>query len=147
MSLAMATGMSASSLASHPQLQHTARLVWQHVTLMWQAHRLHHHPALTPALPPITQHSPQPSLPSLSTHPCPPSHHSALTPALPPSHCSLQCLASTMTTFVPPRMQSLYRPSKRPSLSLTMSLTNKGLLNPAGENNCFLNSAVQVGSN
>ena len=115
MSLVMATGMPTSSLASHPQLLHTARLVWQHVTLMWQAHRLHHHPALTPALP--------------------------------PSHCSLQCLASTMTTFVPPRMQSLYRPSKRPSLSLTMSLTNKGLLNPAGENNCFLNSAVQVGSN
>ncbi len=27
---------------------------------------------------------------------------------------------------------------------MSMSLTTKGLLNPTGENNCFLNSAVQV---
>lgn len=27
---------------------------------------------------------------------------------------------------------------------MSMSLINKGLLNPTGENNCFLNSAVQV---
>ena len=55
--------------------------------------------------------------------------------------------STTMATFVPPRIQ-LYRSNKRPSLSpqLTMSLTNKGLLNPTGENNCFLNSAVQVGT-
>ena len=29
---------------------------------------------------------------------------------------------------------------------MSMSLINKGLLNPTGENNCFLNSAVQVSS-
>lgn len=29
---------------------------------------------------------------------------------------------------------------------MSMSLINKGLLNPTGENNCFLNSAVQVNS-
>ncbi len=41
-----------------------------------------------------------------------------------------------------------YRPRKQgaPPLEhkMSMSLINKGLLNPTGENNCFLNSAVQV---
>ena len=38
------------------------------------------------------------------------------------------------------------RPRGRPRLvsEMSLSLINKGLLNPTGENNCFLNSAVQV---
>ena len=46
---------------------------------------------------------------------------------------------------VPPKLAALYRPkSMSRQLSVSMSLTNKGLLNPTGENNCFLNSTVQV---
>lgn len=61
---------------------------------------------------------------------------------------------------LPQRVAALYRPRARPrghqqdaasssspspGLDVTMSLVaNKGLLNPEGENNCFLNSAVQV---
>lgn len=74
-------------------------------------------------------------------------------PHLPP-------LPPVMANMVP---QRLYRPNARPvpgsggsirgagsgggavlKREMTMSLTNKGLLNPTGENNCFLNSAVQV---
>ena len=46
---------------------------------------------------------------------------------------------------VPPRLAAFYRPrAMSRQLSVSMSLTNKGLLNPTGENNCFLNSTVQV---
>ena len=46
---------------------------------------------------------------------------------------------------VPARLTALYRPrAVSRQLTVSMSLTNKGLLNPAGENNCFLNSTVQV---
>jgi len=46
---------------------------------------------------------------------------------------------------VPARLAALYRPrAVSRQLTVSMSLTNKGLLNPAGENNCFLNSTVQV---
>lgn len=72
----------------------------------------------------------------------------ALPSFLPPLHLSQ----------LPQRVVALYRPRARPrnhhdgafsspspGLDVTMSLVaNKGLLNPAGENNCFLNSAVQV---
>ena len=40
-----------------------------------------------------------------------------------------------------------YRPRKQSAPvehQMSMPLINKGLLNPTGENNCFLNSAVQV---
>jgi len=40
-----------------------------------------------------------------------------------------------------------YRPRKHSApleQRMSMSLINRGLLNPTGQNNCFLNSAVQV---
>ncbi|CAI8025168.1 Inactive ubiquitin carboxyl-terminal hydrolase 54, partial [Geodia barretti] len=39
------------------------------------------------------------------------------------------------------RPETTSRPVSR---QMSMSLTNKGLLNPTGHNNCFLNSCVQV---
>ena len=52
---------------------------------------------------------------------------------------------------IPQKMTSFYRPRRSISehqavakRQMSMSLVNKGLLNPTGENNCFLNSAVQV---
>ncbi len=69
-------------------------------------------------------------------------------------------LPSAVANMVPPSVARFYRPNARPTpgpggsirlggggvlkREMTMSLTNKGLLNPSGENNCFLNSAVQV---
>ena len=89
------------------------------------------------------------------------------TPSLPPhfpSCLSLPPLSLSLHTLslpLPPQMDflqkqlqgvSLFHRSTRPEVTsgrgpsrqMSMSLTNKGLLNPTGHNNCFLNSCVQV---
>lgn len=52
-----------------------------------------------------------------------------------------------MMSFLPNLKLPAFHRSTRQEVSrqlTSMSLTNKGLLNPKGHNNCFLNSCVQV---